>query len=118
MPTELTFSSGTPPAPFGTRSYFTFCENVPLQCGFTCAQWQGPHSNQTQHLGYPLRHGVPLIWKDGAEHCDGLKVPKMNLDRGFTTEVKRILKPRNLVDPNETIEVKSAKLGEVIIKHT
>ena len=118
MPTELTFSSGTPPAPFGTRSYSTFCENVPLQCGFTCAQWQGPHSNQTQHLGYLLRHGVPLIWKDGAEHCDGLKVPKMNLDRGFTTEVKRILKPRNLVDPNETIEVKSAKLGEVIIKHT
>lgn len=113
MPVELTFLSGKPPAPFGTREYFTFCENVPLKCGFTFAEWQGPHANQAHHLGYLLRHGVPLIWKYGAKHCDGLKVPKINPRKGFTEEVRRLLKPSNLVEPNVEIEVKSAKIGKV-----
>ena len=67
MPLDLTFNSGTPVAPFGTQEHFAFCENVPLECRFSYAEWQGPHDNQTEHLGHLLRHCVPLIWRNGAK---------------------------------------------------
>ena len=50
MPLDLTFNSGTPAAPFGTQEHFAFCENVPLECRFSYAEWQGPHDIQTEHL--------------------------------------------------------------------
>lgn len=95
--------------------YFEFCETVTLQCHFTFAQWEGHHENQPEHLGYLLRHGIPLIWKNGAAHCEGLKVPKINIRKGFAHEVRRLLKPQNLIAPNEEIEVKSARIGEVML---
>ena len=117
MPTDITFSSGVPPAPFGTREHFDFCERVPLKHDFTVAQWENRHDNQTKHLGYLLRHGVPLIWRNGAKFCQRLKVPKVDKEQGFVTEVKRLLRPANLVDPDGEIEVKSAKIGEVNISN-
>ena len=96
MPLDLTFNSGTPAAPFGTQEHFAFCESVPLECRFSYAEWQGPHDNQTEHLGHLLRHGVPLIWRNGAKNCRGLKVSKFSAKKGFVAEIKRLLRPVNL----------------------
>ena len=113
MPLDLTFNSGTPAAPFGTQEHFAFCENVPLECQFSYAEWQGPHDNQTEHLGHLLRHGVPLIWRNGAKHCTGLKIPKFSAKKSFVAEIKRLLRPVNLAEPDAPIKVKSARIGEV-----
>ena len=79
MPLDLTFNSGTPAAPFGTQEHFAFCENVALESRFSYAEWQGPQDNQTPiKLGHLLRHGVPLIWRNGAKHCRRLKVQKFS----------------------------------------
>ena len=110
MPLDLTFNSGTP---FGTQEHFAFCENVPLECRFSYAEWQGPQDNQTEHLGHLLRHGVPLIWRNGAKHCRGLKVPKFSAKKSFVAKIKRLLRPFNLAEPDAPIEVKSARIGEV-----
>ena len=90
MPLYLTLNFGTPSAPLATREHFAFCKNVPLESGFSFVEWQGHHDNQTEHLGIRLRHGVPLIWRNGAKHCKGLKIPKISdekrfRDRGQTT---------------------------------
>ena len=107
MPPVLTFISGTPAAPFYTQEHFAFCENVPLVCRFSYAEWQCPHDNQTEHLGQLLRHRVSLTWRNGAKHCIGLKVPKFFAKKGFVAEIKR------LAEPDAPIEVKSARIGEV-----
>ena len=113
LPLDLTFNPGTPAAPFCTQEHFAFCENVPLECGFYYAEWQGPHDNQTEHLGNLLRHGNPLTWRNGAKHCRGMKVPKFAAKKGFVAEIKRLLRPTNLAETDSPIEVKSAKIGEV-----
>ena len=87
--------------------------HMPVECQFSYAEWQGPHDNQTDHLGHLLRHGVPLIWRNGAKHCAGLKIPKFSAKKGFVAEIKRLLRPVNLAELDAPIEVKSARIGEV-----
>ena len=113
MPLDLIFNSGTTAAPLGTQEHFAFCENVPLECGFSFAEWQGPHDNQTEQLGHLLRHGVSLIWQMEPKHCSGLKVPKFSAKKGFVAEIKRLLRQANLAEPDAPTEIKSARIGEV-----
>ena len=63
-----------------------------------------------------MRHGVPLIWRQGVDNCAGLKVKQFpNVD--FGTMCIELLKPENMQAPSvESINVKSAEIGEVRFK--
>ena len=61
MPVDVTFSE-YPPSPFGTTGYFEFCERIPLECGFSFDEWQGPQENPSVHLGSLLQH----LWHTSA----------------------------------------------------
>ena len=112
MPVDVTFS-GYPPSPFGTTGYFEFCERIPVECGFSFDEWQGPQENPSVHLGSLLQHGIPLLWKSGANHCPGIKLPKVDRSAHFPSEVQQLLMASNLTDPEQQLDVKSAKIGTV-----
>ena len=112
MPVDVTFSE-YPPSPFGTTEYFEFCERLPLECVFSFDEWQGPQENPIVHLGSLLQHGIPLLWKGGANHCPGIKLPKVDRSADFPSEVQQLLMASNLTDPEQQLDVKSAKIGTV-----
>ena len=112
MPVDVTFSE-YPPSPFGTTGYFEFCEKLPLECGFSFDEWQGPQENPSVHLGSLLQQGIPLLWKGGANHCPGIKLPKIDRSADFPSEVQQLLMASNLADPEQHLDVKSAKIGTV-----
>ena len=117
MPVDVTFSE-YPPSPFGTPGYFKFCERLPLECGFSFDEWQGPHENPSVHLGSLLQHGIPLLWKGGANYCPGIKLPKVDRSADFNSEVQQLLVASNLSDPEQQLDVKSAKIGTVSFSST
>ena len=112
MPVDVTFSE-YPPSPFGTTGYFEFCERIPVECEFSFDEWQGPQENPSVHLGSLLQHGIPLLWKSGANHCPGIKLPKVDRSAHFPSEVQQLLMASNLTDPEQQLDVKSAKIGTV-----
>ena len=87
MPPEFEFV-GFPSSPFGTQGYFDFCESVAIEATFAYDVWEGPNERQVVHLGNLLRHGVPLLWKGGAEHVEGLTVPLIAEGKAFHAVVK------------------------------
>ena len=111
MPVDFTFSE-YPPSPFGTTGYFEFCERLLLECGFFL---QGPQENPSVHLGSLLQQGIPLLWKGGANHCPDKKLPKVDRSADFPSEVQQLLMASNLVDPEQQLDVKLAKIGTVFI---
>ena len=65
------------------------------------------------HLGSLLQQGIPLLWKGGANHCPGIKLPKIDMSADFPREVQQLLIASNLADPEQQLDVKSAKIGTV-----
>ena len=65
------------------------------------------------HLGCLLQPGIPLLWKGDANHCPGIKLPKVDRSADFLSEVQQLLMASNLADPEQQLDVKSAKIGTV-----
>ena len=64
-----------------------------------------------------MRHGVPLIWRQGVENCIGLKVDMDKANADFPSMCRELLQKDNMQTPSqESINVKSAKIGQVRFK--
>ena len=111
MPADLQFTA-LPPAPFGTKEFFKFCEDVPMSATFDIAEWDGKVEHQIPKFRNLVRQQIPLVWKNGVNWCEGLKVPSSS-NGTFPEFVDDLLKPENLQFPHLCLEAKSAKLGEV-----
>ena len=85
---------------------------VPLDYKFPVAQWEGNVDDHVVKFNSLMRHSVPLLWLGGVNHCHGLKLPQVE-ELAFTEVVQELLVPQKLQASAATINVKSAKLGEV-----
>ena len=111
MPADLQFTA-LPPAPFGTKEFFRFCEDVPLNATFDIAEWDGKVDHHIPKFRNLVRQQIPLVWKNAVNWCEGLKVPSLS-NSSFPDFVDNLLKPENLQFADLGLEAKSAKLGEV-----
>ncbi len=109
--------TNTPPDTFGSGPFFDFCMKAPLTYEFPVAKWDGKVEHQVEKFDILMRHSVPLIWRQGVDNCEGLKVKCTYKDVDFKTICKELLKRENLQAPSvESINVKSAKIGQVSFK--
>ena len=97
---------------FGSDGFFKFAMEVPLDYKFPVAQWEGNVDDHVVKFNSLMRHSVPLLWRGGVNHCHGLKLPQVE-ELAFTEVVQQLLVPQKLQASAATINVKSAKLGEV-----
>ena len=77
MPLDLTFNSGTPAAPFGTQEHFAFCENVPLECRFSYAEWQGQSRQSNKTPWSTSSTWCPLDLEKGRQALQRTESPKI-----------------------------------------
>ena len=101
-----------PPDVFGSDGFFKFAMEVPLDYEFPVAQWEGNVEDHVFKFNSLMRHSVPLLWRGGVKHCHGLKLPKVE-ELAFGEVVAELLVPHKLQSSAATINVKSAKIGEV-----
>ena len=110
-----TYYTSIPPGVFGSDEFSTFCLEVPLSHEFPVAKWHGQVIHQKEKFEILMRHGVPLIWRQGFKNCIGLKVDMANAD--FLSMCCELLQKDNMQTPSqESINVKSAKIGQVRFK--
>ena len=83
---------------------------------FPVARCNGPKKDQTRKDSQLTRIGIPIVWQNGVDHCRHIKMPQAN--KPFFDQLVELLKPQNLQDADHTINVKSARLGQVkLIKY-
>ena len=85
---------------------------VPLDYEFPVAQWEGSVDDHVVKVNYLMRHNVPLLWRGGVNHWHGLKLPQVE-ELTFTEVATELLVPHKLQSSAATINVKSAKSGEL-----
>ena len=85
---------------------------VPLEYEFPVAQWKGNIDDHVVKFNSLKRHSMPLLWRRSVNHCHGLKLPQVE-ELAFTEVVKELPVLHKLQSSAATINVKSAKTGEV-----
>ena len=61
----------------------------------------------------PSSTWCPLDLEKWSQALHRTENPKILREKGFVAEIKRLLRPVNLAEPDAPIEVKSARIGEV-----
>ena len=107
----------TLPDVFGSPAYFQLCLDVSSSSPkFPIARWNGPIKYQVRKVSQLIRNGIPIVWQIGVDHCRHIKWPQAN--KPFFDQLVELRQPQNLQDTDHTINVKSAKLGQVnLIKY-
>ena len=75
------------------------------------ARCNGPIKDQANKVSQLIRNGITIVWQNGVDHCWHIKLPEAR--KPFFDQLMKLFQPQNLQDPDHTINVKSAKLGEV-----
>ena len=110
MPGDIQFRH-TPPAQFGSKEFFQFCETVELDSSFDVAYWTDDVDCQIEKFEVLMRHHIPLVWRNGAQYVDGMTLPRLQGE--FYNNVESLLQQDWLQFPDAELQVKSGSRGEV-----
>ena len=97
------YYTSIPPGVFGSDEFSTFCLEVPLSYEFPVAKWHGQVIHQKEKFEILMRHGVPLIWRQGVDKCIGLKVHRDKANADFLSMCCELLQKKQHASPKSGV---------------